>query len=489
MLSLTFYNFSKPRNSFAVPDENNDFMWGNVQVNLKEPCTISNPTIKLTRMLDGKPIDNLGKMYNYAYIDQFQRYYFIETWRFIGGSLWEAELSVDPLASFRSNILNTTQYLLRSHDGSDATQYLTDTTYPVLNRTSVELSEYDFFKSPGTWSKDISKGCYVLSIISGADEKSFGTTSLYCLTHSEMIEFCNYLYGNPEWLSVDTEEISESLCKMLFNPIQYITSAIFYPFDAGWFVGEKKSEIKLGWWTIAKSAKLISERVLQTGSVELRIPKHPEADVRPSMNYEPFSTYEFYFPFIGSAYLDSKLLSDLKSLWFCWDIDIGSGEARVYVHTFDGVNIAIMTGNVGINVQLSEIRLNKDLYAYGSSLARAGTTALFKYFPSLDPGGKIAGSATGIASAFEADNVSTASVGSTGSFLGLVLNPHIKAVFKMAVEEDVERFGRPCCAEFKLNTLSGFVQTLDAKFSNLRGALPGEVDSIVNILNGGAFIE
>ena len=51
--------------------------------------------------------------YNYVYIDTLDRYYWIKDWVRNNG-LWYGYCAEDVLASFRSDILNTTQYVLRS---------------------------------------------------------------------------------------------------------------------------------------------------------------------------------------------------------------------------------------------------------------------------------------------------------------------------------------------------------------------------------------
>lgn len=486
-LSFTIYNFSKPKNSFSVPDFSTNGVW-KTSVTLIEPCTISNPVVKLARLIDGLPINGVGEPYNYAYIEEFGRYYFIDSWTALSGGLWQAELSVDPLASFRSSILSTTQYLLRSESGSRFTPYITDTLYPTLNQCIVERNSYNLLKSNWTGCTDHKKGCYVLSIISTATDQSFGSSTLYCFTHDEMVDFCDYLYGSTDWLNINLEEISSSLSRMLFDPIHYITSAVYYPFDAGWFSGQATKVVRLGWWTLNKPARVLTMRTLSTGSVRLDIPKHPQEGFGTYMNCEPYTQYTFRFPGVGYFPIDGRFIAESDSLLFGWDIDIISGEVCVNVHSGDGETlVATGYGQVGVSVQLSQIRAN-DISVYAGA-AQAVGGKLFNALPASDIGGKISNVVNGIASAIETANSDTGSVGSSGSFLKLLYDPEIKAVFRLRTDEDVARFGKPCCSEFCLEPLTGYIQTLQARFSNLAKALPGEVDQICQLLDGGAYIE
>ena len=70
---------------------------------------ILNPVIKLK--LDTELSQNMK--YNYCYIPKLGRYYYIDKIKAEGG-LMIFELSVDALQSFHSNILNSTQYVVRS---------------------------------------------------------------------------------------------------------------------------------------------------------------------------------------------------------------------------------------------------------------------------------------------------------------------------------------------------------------------------------------
>lgn len=70
---------------------------------------ILNPVIKLK--LETELSENMK--YNYCYIPKLGRYYYIDKIKAQGG-LMIFELSVDALQSFHSNILNSTQYVIRS---------------------------------------------------------------------------------------------------------------------------------------------------------------------------------------------------------------------------------------------------------------------------------------------------------------------------------------------------------------------------------------
>lgn len=72
----------------------------NFEGTLRSETSIINPVFNIessTNLVD----------YNYCYIQEFGRYYFIKDIRSIRNNLWEISLQVDVLMSFRNDILNS----------------------------------------------------------------------------------------------------------------------------------------------------------------------------------------------------------------------------------------------------------------------------------------------------------------------------------------------------------------------------------------------
>lgn len=63
--------------------------------------------------------------YNYAYIQEFERYYFVREIRSIRNGLWLVSLEVDPLMSFKSAIENL-KVILQETEGTGEDNYLSD---------------------------------------------------------------------------------------------------------------------------------------------------------------------------------------------------------------------------------------------------------------------------------------------------------------------------------------------------------------------------
>ena len=122
-MKFVFYAFAKRINSTKIPGNGHE-----VEGNIFEPCEILAPVLIISP-------NNYNIRYNYVQIPEFERYYFIKSWEFSGGRYY-AKCMVDVLASHKTQIGETTQYVLRS--ASNYNGYLIDTAYPVTSNFSDE---------------------------------------------------------------------------------------------------------------------------------------------------------------------------------------------------------------------------------------------------------------------------------------------------------------------------------------------------------------
>lgn len=99
-----------------------------------------------------------GIKYNYFYIPKFTRWYFVKNIRTNGG-LIEIEGECDVLYSFMDDILNSTQFVLRSQNHRSA--YLPDSFLPIRNDHSYEMIPF------GSYVDD--KSCPEVMLITTGD--------------------------------------------------------------------------------------------------------------------------------------------------------------------------------------------------------------------------------------------------------------------------------------------------------------------------------
>lgn len=96
---------------------------GYSNANLKAPCDILAPVIIVK-------YNNAIFSRNYAYIPAFKRYYYVIGKQVLKGTRLELQLQVDVLMSWKDDILNSSQLVVRSESVGKPT-YVVDSNYPI----------------------------------------------------------------------------------------------------------------------------------------------------------------------------------------------------------------------------------------------------------------------------------------------------------------------------------------------------------------------
>lgn len=98
--------------------------------NLREGCSIERPVIQFDMSVSKTPFMNC----NYAYIQEFGRYYFITDKNTRYDDIIEISMKVDVLMSFSDTILNTEMLIDRSEEINTLSQpYIVDNQRPAYN--------------------------------------------------------------------------------------------------------------------------------------------------------------------------------------------------------------------------------------------------------------------------------------------------------------------------------------------------------------------
>ena len=94
---------------------------------LRDSCSIMYPVITIES-------SNVLR-YNYAYIPEFQRYYFIKNITSFRNNLWTVEFEVDPLMSFKADILALSVVVDKQSGTSIGDEYIDDGSLVTDNYT------------------------------------------------------------------------------------------------------------------------------------------------------------------------------------------------------------------------------------------------------------------------------------------------------------------------------------------------------------------
>lgn len=204
-MEVKLTNTTKKHNSTEVPT-----FTKTVTCMLKEGSSIINPTLIFERA-------NIGHTYNYVYIADFGRYYFVNDIVYDGARIFYY-CSVDVLATYKSTIGNASAYVLRA--AYTYNEYVIDNYYPVTTRIRQNA---EFLGTP--WLEyGSSRGIWVVGVIN-----EIGVT-YYACTQSTFESFMDYMLS-PNFVADQlgitvTEAQTNPQWRTMIDPISYITQCV-----------------------------------------------------------------------------------------------------------------------------------------------------------------------------------------------------------------------------------------------------------------------
>lgn len=374
MVNCQLWAFDKKKNSTKLPTGAGTAFTGE----LKEGFAVT----ELEICFNFGAVVN-APVYNYVHINELRRYYFIMEWYYSGG-LWYAVCAVDVLATYKTEIGNSTQYVTRAYSNYDPN--ILDSAYLTkadnITRMNATLTPTDFWGA-SAWGNN---GTVVIGVV-GGDASAIGAVTYYALQMSVFGAFMQSMLSGISWAGISATEISEELQKALINPTQYIVSARWFPIVySGFSGGSATTSIKLGWWTFSVS----SARVLNTVSSAwvhrdnyMTIPHNPQA-LNPRTQYldlAPYSTYMFKFLPFGIFEIDSTELYDKTYLNISVDANLMTGDAVLKLcasaatggANFDN-SFLVTEGQIGVTIPVGQIAA--DIGKYKNALIAGGSQAL-----------------------------------------------------------------------------------------------------------------
>lgn len=491
MFSVILLNFVKKENSTKQPVSGGL----TVQGVLKEPCSIMNPVIQIERLAN----DAVPSTYTYAYINKFSRYYFIEDWVWING-LWEVHMKEDVLATFKTEIGNSTEYVLRTDSTTDFNGEITDTTYPATTDVETETVVYN-----NVFTNDLTVGCYIVGIISGGDTQAVGAISYFLMTSAQFGALKEKLFSddNLEIMGIIdaggqtiVQDLSQEVLKTLYDPYQYIVSCMWFPFPETLISNKTSvSSIKIGWWEYPLSGYRLYAQTVEVAEQAIQFTLHPQANTRGSyLNYAPYSKRSLVGRF-GIVALDSFNYKPGDTIDVSYIIDLITGQCRTNIgrmrdnaydliterHFLLGVPIQIaQVGTDYLGTAVSAINtVSSGVSGALSGFAKGGVAGAI--------GGAIAGSASGVYNTIQSAMPQVETSGSNGSFLSAGYQTHVVTQFFKIVDEDISHRGRPLCELRQLNTLTGFILCAEGEIDI--SCYDNERKEIVRYLTEGFFWE
>lgn len=476
MLNAYFQTTGKRKNSTLQVDTSNAV---NRPIQLLDPSSVINPVITLD--------DTNPTRYNYCYIPDLKRYYFINDWVWENG-IWQASCSCDVLATWKSDIGVSYNYVLRSASSYDGT--IVDNAYPILATATYAKNSASNSPFTDNWT---STGYFSVGLVNNSLQ-AFGATSYMLFSASAMKAFLSILLGNISIYDVSSDEISEELQKMLFNPSKYISSVVYLPFDLSLNTAFSTSDIPVGWWSLnigSESANIVvpsnAKQFLSEFTISLTT--HPQQAARGVYtNAAPYTTRCLVcWPF-GEIPLDTSIMAEVTALYCQVYVDTMTGAGILYVW-LDSSHTKLLltrTAQVGVPCQIAQISTDVQSIVTGglTTAVAAGVGAIEGFFGG---GSTVSSVVNGIGTAVQASAAQLEVQGSTGSLIGYDTTPAVYSTFKGIANTANTEMGRPLCKRVQLSTLSGYILVNDPEL--VTSATQNETEQILSYMRSGFFYE
>lgn len=321
-MTITFYNSDNEKNVVVKSLSNGTTMTGT----LRMPTSVLNPVVI---------IENATfPTWNYAHINEFSRYYFITNIVSVNENLWQIEMKVDVLMSFSATILTQTALIARNEFDED--NRIADIKRPALSRSAISYTE--FLTNPfnvvesGIPTVANQKKSYVI-VLAGSLDTSDMPQDYTVPTNISPLVFPNgqqymSIGGSQTLIATKWDEIN-NLFSGTYNTDKII-AIISYPFDVvdrsntgGVF--SQDDTFNIGGYTLTgRELTPYYSSIISLGSKAV-IGYY--ADWR---DYEPYTEYKLYMPYIGFVSLPSEEIVD-HTIFVKYAVDMSNGNANAFV--------------------------------------------------------------------------------------------------------------------------------------------------------------
>lgn len=492
----TFYEFSKKGNSTARPSGTGH----PYNCIAKAPLSVTAPRLQL-RLADGAAAN--PSAWNYCYIPAFSRYYRVSEWT-NEGPLWTAALSVDALASWKTQLGANSIYMYRADTGWNG--QIPDNLYPVTSRMrklNISIPKIWTVNGANEAGAASNTGVYIAGVVGSSAVRYYAFETELAWRGFLAALFSNTFY-NAILGEFGATEYPEA--KVAINPMQYITSAFFVPIGL----------ISSGYWGITHEAMVTS---IPVGPVSVNVLaaypltdfattfsifdidtstgdfEHPQASDRGEwLNLAPYTSYELFYPPFGLIELDPAPISEHDYLRIRVTLDARTCECMLEAQVYDiPANIRTIyraTASFGVAIPLSNVitpgtsmtqLLNTGLSGVVSGAARIAAGDVSGIF------GILGGASAAIGTAVKGSIPHVSTMGGPGSTAGMEGYPKLYVTQWYLTSDDPSGRGRPVCAIRQISSTPGYIMG-DADEISVP-CTASELDEIKSAVGGGFFYE
>ena len=522
---VNLYRFEKKVNSTKQPI--NPSWHATFQATPRRGVSVLAPVLAITSTEEYTLIG-----YNYAYIPRYKRYYWITDIKVMPNNLWWVYLSCDVLATYKTDIQNSTEYVARSASAYVGT--IEDGMYPSKAGSYLKMTS-----KASPWVSDLYSGTYVVGIINGISGATSTAVTYYAFTAEQYAHLLDMLQNQTTMASIlgitvkdgivqgltgCLQDISYDVYIAQLNPIQYIVSSVYIPIGRASLDTGASTNVDIGRWRIPDfMAPTIGYRaIVNCGTIE--IPHHPQAAERGEyLNNPPHSVYSMHFPGFGVIELNGTRVSRRPVIRARVVFDPYNGNGYLYLGTDDPDEdegaLGILSGNIGIPVPVTQMlatdlrgnmianvaKIANNVFSDKGGVMTQAKTNVSTFAPAMFS--QMAQDATGAAPAENPATVAQATgdnpsaifdgvqpiptlsmSGSVGGSSGLYGNWWVKLEYFLLVDEDNEHLGRPLMQMKLLANCGGYTQCINPHVICI-GATAQESEMVNNYLANGIFLE
>lgn len=460
---------------------------------LREESSIIAPTITVEH--EGFP------NWNYAYIPNFNRYYFITDIVSVRLNLWRISFRCDPLMSFKEIIRETKAMVARNEFDFDL--YVNDDLFPAEYDKEVQEVEPTnlivpdiVFNPAANYAVEPFIAVTIVDpyetnvgndVIQSPDSgylpnirplPYIGTASYqtYAMTSTEFREIAKLVIDNDSLMS-------------------YIVSTIVYPFRLETFVPTRK--VRIG----KTETEIDSHMLRHPLKPYQKISEFRAPSISTFLGVDPYSTYEVYIPYCGWVKLPIEVCrGHVVAVYYSIDVISGTSTAYMYDKTQHrliwsspcqlGTKVTLTTTNALENKKTEEAaNLNLIISTLGSFAATA--LGAFSGNP-LTVAGGIMGGVRAVGSYVTTKNgiidraQATAAPGPTGmsSPQRLRLRTTRMISTEYSTTDFAHQYGRPLNQVRVIGNLTGHT-VVSSVHLEIPGAYPSEVNEIEALLKEG----
>ena len=331
-MTAKFYtNFSKRKNSTKQPN-------GGTTVNIviKQGCSVENPVF----LIDGVDL-------NVNYIQWNGAYYFVDDITLSKNNIYEISCSMDSLATFKSAIGGSTQFVERSASAYD----------PLVpdNLLSSSLDIVAQSSNVTTLSDLSTSGCYLINTFSYNGVTVYG--------YNDLSDLVGLLNNNA--LGIDNNALQALITTIganLFDISAYVSNIRWIPVDLSDLTGTDNYPVAVSFYPVTGfTAKKITQKQL-TFSGNVVKPNNEYSDFR--AYDDRFSRYSIRLPAIGVIYLPAIYFAD--DIYYIGTFDILSGKISYTLYSqYEDENhithqsfIGKYCGQMGVEIPYSSSRID-----------------------------------------------------------------------------------------------------------------------------------